>query len=247
VEEDTLTFGRLAGRPSVAIVGNGPSVRRWKRSDLPDDCRIARCNFFFLEEEPNLGMKVDYYFWCLNNPDLHDRLVEVIASNRYDFSTFCCPVPSHLIAFGAARGPWSALLDRPIYDHWKTLSGHPEIGRFMMSRPMPTTGLQMLATFAVLGVREFHVLGLDFYEGTERYAYRPPADLVQSMDPKHFTPGYEAGAHSVHHDTSFLSVILEAFPDIAIRVYSPGKTMKEIIAGRRQIRVSFDNPVLIEP
>lgn len=242
VGSDTVTYGRMTGRPSVAVIGNGPSVRRWSAWDLPRDCRIARCNFFFLEDSQRFGRKVDYYFWGLNNPDLHDRLAEVVHEDRYSISRFFCPVPAHALSFRQARAPWAALLDRPIYDHWKVLARHPEIGRFMMSRPMPTTGLQMLATFAVLGVREFHVLGMDFYEGASRYAYEPPEDLVEVMDAKHFRPGYEAGAHSIQLDTSFFGVILESFPDIAVRSYSPTPTMRDVLARRRPIRVSFDNP-----
>lgn len=240
----TITYGSLEGRLAVAIIGNGPSTLGWEQSDLPNGCQIARCNFFFLEQQMRFGSHVDYYFWGLNNPDLHDRLTGVISQSRYTFSRFFCPVPVHALTFRSPSGPWAALLDRRIYDPWKILSREPELGRFMMGRPMPTTGLQMLATLAVLGIREFHLIGLDFYEGSVRYAYDPPDDLVQSMDPKHFRPGYEAGAHSVNHDSSFLSIILEVFPDIGIRAYSPGRVITAVLERTRPIRVSFDNPTL---
>ncbi|MEJ8476992.1 alpha-2,3-sialyltransferase [Roseibium algae] len=226
----------------VAIIGNGPSASQYSLSDLPGGCEIARCNFFFLEREARFGNKVNHYFWSLNNPTLHDGLVEVLNNKKYSIQKFYSPVPARQFKFEQKGILRHQLLNRLVFDHWKRISRNPEISRYLMSRPFPTTGMQALAMFAIEGYRDISVVGIDFYQTNVRYNYDPPAELLKAMDPKHFQAGYEKGAHSLDIDTSFLLTILENYPRIRIRNIANNHIFNELASRRRGRIVSYDNP-----
>ena len=82
---------------------------------------------------------------------------------------------------------------------------------------MPTTGLQALAAALALGFKEIHIIGMDFYQSTnKRYAYKVPRQIKNNMAAKHFKPGYEKGSHSLDADLNAWSVLVKSFPDAKI-------------------------------
>jgi hypothetical protein len=199
-------------------------------------------NFFFLEDEPRYGRRVDHYFWSLNNPVLQDRLAELLSQGHYEVDALHCPVPALDLTFGDDGKCRPVLLERAIYDHWKVLGSVPEIARHMMSRPLPTTGLQALAFVAIRGYRDVSIVGMDFYQTRERYAYVVPSSVAARMDPKHLKPGYEAGAHSLQADIGFLATILRCFPRLRIHNVAKSPLLASVLDGTARIEVMYDNP-----
>ena len=105
----------------------------------------------------------------------------------------------------------------PAYDHWAIMATKPEIARLLMSRPLPTTGLQMLAVGMILGYKEIYLVGIDFYQSTDvRYAFDIPDDIKKTIGNVHFTPGYEVGAHSFEYDLFFFNILRKLYPDVKL-------------------------------
>jgi hypothetical protein len=91
-----------------------------------------------------------------------------------------------------------------------------------MSRPLPTTGLQMLAVAMILGYKEIYLVGVDFYQSTDvRYAFDIPDNIKKTLGNIHFTPGYEKGAHSFEYDLFFFNFLRNLYPEV--QLYSISK------------------------
>lgn len=222
----------------VLLACNGPSFQGMAIPNNIDDYIIARMNFFFLEDRPFAGGRVDEYFWSVNNPELHSRLSIVIGSGEYSIDALNCPVPPSQFDFKDGASPAvQQLSHRPVRDHWRLIATQPALARRMMTRPMPTTGLQALGAMACAGHRRFAIAGMDFYStaGDSRYAYRIPEDLLLSLDPKDVTPGYEKGAHSLRSDLLFLDAVIEAFPDIEFELLSPQPLLEKHLQSRGKL------------
>lgn len=226
----------------VTIIGNGPSSNNFSISDLPRKSEIVRANFFFLEDSKRYGNIVDHYFWSLNNPDLHDGLVGVLREGEYIIKKMYSPVPAHDLTFRKENGEKNLLLQNCIYDHWKRISHNSELARYLMSRPLPTTGLQALATLAIAGYRDFTIVGMDFYQNSERYSYTATLDMQKYMNPKHFLSGYEKGAHSLEIDISFFVSILKQYPRIRINNITNNKIIDDIVTGKEYNYTQYSNP-----
>lgn len=225
----------------VALVLNGPSASRYSAEDFSSNAVIARCNFFHQEEAARYGRDVDFYFWSLNNSVLNSDISNILHTREYNIKNLCSCVPKYLLEFTDSAICCLSLLDREIIDHWKVIMQNQELGRFLASRPLPTTGTQALAFFAVLGFRSFEVIGMDFYQGTKRYMYTPTPQMTKNMEQKHFKPGYEKGAHSLELDTSFLIEVLRQYPDIEIKNISNNGVMEQIRSGKLPKSISYDN------
>ncbi|MVO18519.1 glycosyltransferase family 4 protein [Parasedimentitalea huanghaiensis] len=224
---------------NVVIVGNGPSASELSAAlhSIPEPRIIVRLNFFFLETENAYGPDVDYYFWAVNRPRLHDELRRVVQGEEYKFHRFLCPVPLDLMDYTEGKvnaDPfWEA---EPPEDHWATIASvNPNLARIFMSRPLPTAGLQALAYFACKGYSDIHLFGMDFYQSADkRYAYDIPKDIASDLGSKHTTPGYEAGAHSLDGDLSFLRSILQEYPHLNLSYNGYFDKIGDILAEPRQ-------------
>ena len=213
-----LCAGELS-RP-VVIAGNGPSMSLLDQRHIPADALIFRTNFFFLEPEPTLGTRVDAYFWAVDQPALHRRLHAEVGGGRYEIRAFVSPLDLNR-SDSDRWNPVFAAAFQPSFDHWSILAHEPRLARAMSMRPLPTSGLQMLATAAVLGFRDVHLAGIDFYQDLGvRYSYPIPADLRAELDSVHLTAGYE-DAHSLETDLNFLDLILETFSELRVRLLTP--------------------------
>lgn len=205
---------------SIVLVGNGPSAKdnADQFNEINEDYKVARLNFFFLEEQMFYGRDVDYYFWAVNRKPLHDGLHKIASRGLYRFNEFYSPVPVTRMDYtqGKVRKDPFFATDK-LYDHWRMIGNNDPLGRRMMSRPLPTLGVQALATFAVMGVKRVYLFGLDFYQSEgSRYAFNVPDDIAEQLGSTHTTPGYEAGAHSLEADLEFLQTILAEFPDLEL-------------------------------
>ncbi|GLK80890.1 alpha-2,3-sialyltransferase [Methylopila turkensis] len=205
----------LGGRSeSVIIVGNGPSVSEVDYSKLPKDAYVFRCNWFFLEAEYRFNRHVDLYFWSVYNKHLHERLRKIKMSGEYTFGAFCCPfvIPEDNNDFG---GSYNDVLT-PQLDHWAIMCTVSELGRPLMSRPLPTQGMQMLATALALGYRDIHLVGIDFYmDANNRYFFNIPDDVRVHLKEKDYRGGYEE-KHSLSMDIRYLELCARMFPDAKI-------------------------------
>lgn len=213
-------FSKLFDTEKVLLViGNGPSLKHTNFSILPDDYLIFRTNMFFLEDKKYFGNKIDGYFWSVYREELQDNLEEKIKDRGYRIKNFFYPmdIKNHHNKNRKKINFRHYDLFQPNYDHWEILSLSPEIARLMMSRPLPTTGLQMIACAMILGFKKIYITGIDFYQSTDtRYAFEVPNNIKQTIDKVHFTPGYEKGAHSFEYDLYFFNYIKELYPDVEL-------------------------------
>jgi hypothetical protein len=222
-----------AQRPAL-LVCNGPSSKRMRVPHDLDRYTICRVNFFFLEDRPLAGGRVDHLFWAANEPAFYDHLSEVLATRRYSVTEFNCPIAPRDMKY--TNG---AVLDRPFFsaeqlvDHWVPISRHLNLARAQMQRPLPTTGLQALAFLAAIGHREIAIAGMDFYANPQdRYAFTVPDEIKAKLDPKHLKAGYEKNAHTLHADSTYLRLILEEFPDLKIEMLSDMPTLSALLMQR---------------
>lgn len=195
----------------VLIVGNGPSSRSPESGRLPENPIVFRMNYFFLEESPVFGTRVDGYFWAVTSTPLLEALLRCAETGQYEIRNYFTPVDLATVRDVPNSG-WYHAAFQPQFDHWSVLAECPPLARLLGSRPLPTQGMQALGTALALGYREVHLIGVDFYQSsTARYSYQIPTELMQKMDTKDYTPGYEK-AHALELDLGFLAECLRAFP-----------------------------------
>lgn len=195
-------------------------------------------NFFMLEEGLPYGRAVDYYFWAVNRPALHETLRSTVDSGRYAFDAFYSSVPIDRMDYEHGKVKDDPFFpEDKLYDHWRVIGQCDPLGRRMMSRPLPTLGVQALATFAVMGAKRAYLFGLDFYQSADsRYAFTIPDDLARTLGDTHTTPGYEAGAHSLEADLEFLQTIIKEFPDFEIVNHTHFRDLDDMVKGKRLAR-----------
>lgn len=193
------------------IFGNGPSLKG-KQVDLNDGSFICRTNWFFLEDKPYFGTRVDAYFCGIYN----EEMLRQLAKSCYSVKRVFCPfnifkqfdIDSYLTSKSMAE----------INSHWAIIAENPHIAKEFIRRPLPTQGVQMIATAAVLGFKEIQVYGVDFYsisEGQDRYCYQQTERSIGALEQKDITPGYEAN-HSYETDQHVLKIIKNEYPRINI-------------------------------
>ncbi len=187
------------------IVGNGPSANAVSiSSEELEACVIFRMNWFFLEQEARFGSRVDGFFCSIQNDGLEERLEEIVRQGDYTIRAFFQPFISTYRATSQAKP--SALL-QPHFDHWSVIASHPTLARFMMGRPLPTQGMQVLAFAAALGFKDIRLAGIDMYAAAaRRYAWDIPADVRSHLQRKDVEGGYET-RHSLDVDLMFLRAV----------------------------------------
>lgn len=195
----------------------GPSSGRIDPAGVIGQGAIFRMNTFFYEQAPQFGSIVDGYFWSVNIDALYDGLEAALG--KYDIRAFFSPLkPARADKDGAKLARYDKLFT-PASDHWALMATVPLLGREMMGRPLPTQAFQVVAAAAIMGFRDIHLIGVDMYsDPTRRYVFDYPEDFKKRVDAKHFTPGYEAGAHGVERDLLFLEAIRSEFP--SARIYN---------------------------
>ncbi|WP_234828100.1 alpha-2,3-sialyltransferase [Sinorhizobium fredii] len=99
----------------------------------------------------------------------------------------------------------------PNFDHWAVIASNPTLARFMMGRPLPTQGMQMIAVAAILGFKRIHISGIDLYaDMSQRYAWDVPDTVRQHLQEKDVAAGYEK-KHSLDLDLHFLRAIRDQY------------------------------------
>lgn len=217
-------------RPLV-IICSGPSIAEVDYHRIPDNPVIFRMNLFFLEQDYLFGKYVDAYFWAVYREVVQDELYDLICENGYNVETYFYPmrliseIRSHRLEIDKIHEKTF----RPAYDHWNLLASVPEIARVMMARPLPTVGIQVLATGLILGFKEIHIMGMDFYQSTDkRYGHEIPDRIKSKASPIHFKAGYEQKAHSFENDTYVFSLLKRLFPEVKIYSLSPQSYLSEL-------------------
>ncbi|RYD23722.1 MAG: hypothetical protein EOP88_03055 [Verrucomicrobiaceae bacterium] len=202
-------------RPLI-IAGNGPSLLEVDSRLLPEDAYVFRCNWFFMEDHYRLGRKVDGYFWSIHNEGMLRGLDEAVRIGGYEIGAYFTPVTFK--EFADPTSMCSKLSFTPCHNPWRIIAGQPDLAAAMMMRPLPTQGMQMLATALQLGFRDIHLVGIDFYQGDKsRYAYPVSRDIAEKwLQLKDVTPGYEDG-HSMDVDLRMLQYCLDSYPGLRIR------------------------------
>ena len=136
----------------------------------------------FLEEGLPYGNTVDYYFQSVYNKELYLQLQSNAMKSKYNIRRYCSPFQLG----GDKRG----LFLFPSADHWAVLSLDSTIARFMMGRPLPTQGMQMLAFAAIMGFKKIYMTGVDMYQDqSQRYSYSISDKLKSSVRDKDLNPG----------------------------------------------------------
>lgn len=203
---------RLSIEPHLSktclIFGNGPSCSH--ANPNLENTFVCRTNWFFLEDEPKFGKVVDAYFCGIYNQEM----IRQLESSKYQIKRFFAP-------FNIFANPTinDYLYRTPItssYSHWSLIAENFRIGKEFIKRPLPTQGIQMIATAAVLGFKHIEIYGIDFYQGSgNRYCYSQNEKSLQALETKDIQPGYEAN-HSIETDKNILCLIREEFPDTTI-------------------------------
>lgn len=231
----------LVDRP-LLIVGNGPSAAVPAHNRLPEDLVVFRTNWFFLESHYHYGRHVDAWFYAIEHQLLEQRLHEQISAGIYDVDAISSPMFVPALRDGEEWASRLHELGMAEWDHWNLIAENPTLGRFLMSRPLPTSGMQILGFALAAGFREIHLVGVDMYESTDaRYGHAVPDDVRASLKAKDLTPGYEAN-HAIARDLAFLDHLLELHPDATIYNHGPSRHLKarleeppEVPEGKRLI------------
>ena len=208
----------LENNRPLLIVCNGPSSSDIDYRRLPENPIIFRMNFFSLEKHYYYSRRVDALFFAVYQEALIQEISKVIEKHEYDINKIC--YPREILKDNNCG---NILADSKLItshcDHWDIISSKPQMSRLMMSRPLPTQGLQALATGLILGFEEIYIIGMDFYQSNDRrYAYEVPEHIKQNLAPQHLKPGYEQKAHSFNKDQQFFKLMLKNFPNA--KVYS---------------------------
>jgi lipopolysaccharide biosynthesis glycosyltransferase len=193
-------------KDSCIVVGNGPSAPfSGIAKELIESSHIFRANWFFLEENKYFGEVVDGFFWSVDNKKLRESLRDIVLSNSYRIRSFFQPFKS--------SDDENKIIDeteafrQPQFDHWTVIATDPVLARFMMGRPLPTQGMQMIAVAAILGYKRIVLAGIDMYQDkSKRYAHDIPKEVKSALLEKDVTPGYEMN-HSLDNDLMFLRTI----------------------------------------
>jgi glycosyltransferase involved in cell wall biosynthesis len=197
----------------VLIVGNGPSAGQPDYSRIPANAYVFRMNHFYFEPASLYGRRADFVLWSVRNQLLHEKLQKITVERGYDIGCFC--FPSGILQKDDANGILTQTF-QPYLDHWSVISRRPELGRRMMSRPLPTQGVQAVAMALILGFREIFVIGMDFYQpARQRYYFQPPATDAARLKEKDLALGYEKN-HSLETDIAFLRATQACFPEARI-------------------------------
>ncbi|WP_105385826.1 alpha-2,3-sialyltransferase [Neorhizobium alkalisoli] len=192
------------------IAGNGPSVNEVSLSDDEiADGTVFRANWFFLEEEKRFGDRVDGFFWSVENKGLRNAIQEIQARDQYTIKAFFQPFLPSDAKDRVVNGTAAAML--PNYDHWAVIATNPTLARFLMGRPLPTQGMQMIAFAAILGFNKIYLAGIDLYEqAASRYAWNVPEDSRKHLQEKDYKGGYESN-HDLEVDLMFLRAVREQY------------------------------------
>ena len=190
------------------IIGNGPSSATPETvpADFPSAV-VFRMNWFFLEDRPIYGHRVDGVFSSIQNDGLLQRLGEIQENGPYEIGAFFQPF---LKTQDGDQVDQNRLL-MPSFDHWAIIASNPTLARFMMGRPLPTQGMQVIAFAAAIGFRDLRISGIDLYaETARRYAWDVPGDVRRHLKTKDVAPGYES-KHSLDLDLMFLRAVRANF------------------------------------
>jgi lipopolysaccharide biosynthesis glycosyltransferase len=193
-------------KDSCVVVGNGPSASQPRISaDTIKDSLIFRANWFFLEKEKLYGSTVDAFFWSVDNSKLRSELRNLRVRGDYRIRSYFQP----FVASDSDETvkDETALHLYPQFDHWAIIAHDPVLARFMMGRPLPTQGIQMIAVAAILGFKKISVAGIDMYQDSKkRYGFDVPSEIAENLEKKDITPGYEKN-HSLDNDLKYLRAI----------------------------------------
>lgn len=191
------------------IFGNGPSCA--KATPCLENAFICRTNWFFLESNARFGLDVDAYFCGIYNQEM----LRELSQSKYNIKRIFAPF--NFFKNSSINDYLYRTSSTPCYSHWNLLAENYALGREFVKRPLPTQGIQMIATAAILGFKLIEIYGIDFYQGKgERYFYSQTEKSRGALESKDIEPGYEAN-HSIDTDKRILSLIREEFPDTNIK------------------------------
>lgn len=163
----------------------------------------------FLEEEKRYGDRVDGFFWSVDNAGLRENLQNIQRLDRYKINAFFQPFQASDLREKVITASTADLM--PNFDHWAVIASNPTLARFMMGRPLPTQGMQMIAFAAIVGFKKIHLSGIDLYADiAKRYAWDVPDTIREHLQEKDVAAGYEA-KHSLDLDISFLRAIRDQY------------------------------------
>ncbi|MDG1265119.1 MAG: alpha-2,3-sialyltransferase, partial [Ilumatobacter sp.] len=188
---------------------------------------VFRMNWFFLEDRYYFGRDVDCFFFSIPNRELERRLNALTREGDYRVRAIASPMKVPVGRDGESHQSHLDELAIPLLDHWSVIASNPVLARFMMSRPLPTQGVQVLATALALGFRDLTLCGVDMYESSDaRYGYAIPDDVRHALDAKDLQPGYEDN-HALDRDLDAIDACLLQFPDAQVKYIGPSRHLRE--------------------
>ena len=196
------------------VVAGGPSMDDPKiKLDL-ENTYIFRCNTFYLENKKTYGERVDAYFCNIYIEEVFQELKEKIINKDYNIKNYFFPFEFNL----ERKHKDFFELNKKSIDPWSVISTNSSLSRFLMNRPLPTTGLQMLSCAAIIGFKNIYLSGLDLYhDNSKRYNYSLPSHWRKEIVLKHSRPGY-AKDHNLDIDLKYLNTIRKNFDFKLIKI-----------------------------
>jgi lipopolysaccharide biosynthesis glycosyltransferase len=188
---------KLNENDEVLVLGNGPSLKKFiPQTKSP---HIFGANWIIESEE--VRQHVEVYFASKNERKMFDRLNLKLRDGLLPkLNTIFTPFPINTFSG-----------DIKLFDHWSIIAHNAALARFMMTRPLPTQGVQMIACAAISGARSIETLGIDLYSSnTERYAFEYPEVVKTSLMKKDLEAGYENN-HELDVDLIFMLETLNNF------------------------------------
>lgn len=189
------------------IVAGGPSMDNPKVNLNLENTYIFRCNTFYLEKKKTYGTRIDAYFCNIYIEDVFNELRRKIINKDYYIKNYFFPFEFNV----EKKDKEFFELNSKSIDPWSIISTNSSLSRFLMNRPLPTTGLQMLSCAAIIGFKKIYIAGLDLYnDNSKRYSYSLPSHWSKEILLKHSRPGY-ANDHSLEIDLKYLNTLKENF------------------------------------
>jgi glycosyltransferase involved in cell wall biosynthesis len=206
-------------RPLI-IVCNGPSASRYSLADFPKGALVFRMNHFYKEEIKRYGVVVDGFFAAVDHKFLYDNIADIAENGTYSIRRYFNPLSLDHRAFADRRLRYKQCMNEFI-DHWAIFSRCPRAAQLLKLRPLPTQGIQALATALELGFRHIYVVGMDLYANASvRYSWTYSDSEIEQLGTRHAKPGYEEGAHTLDADLRFLDVLLDEYREAHVTFLS---------------------------
>lgn len=166
------TSSQLQSRP-IIVAGNGPSMARINYKRLPNEYDVFRVNNFYFEDSYQLGKTVDYFF--VGAAFLEQQYInKLYLTDHHEYEIKQMLVRDHDNIAADKRFkkiyPTVKIVNK-LFDAYPDI--HERLNYFAHHFNLHvTSGIYALYTAICMGYKEIYVVGFDFYEESQVYAFQ---------------------------------------------------------------------------